>query len=444
MHRHFSASAIGFLVLGLLAASPVWAGDSVALQEEVTQLKEQVAALSAQQSSLLQEEVAQYLETNQAWRTAEGGGKTAWDKITLNSRLTTVVQGTLGLDPANRTGVDGDVDLDFTFQVNDNLQIVLNLTANTSLEFQEDGFSGIGGSGFEALFSGIAGATGAGLTDGIGVNGTAPTDPGSITVYEAIVWWRVAMGDNTGNIGWGAMDPRRYFAQNAFADDENRQFLNNAFDDPTAVPWLSDASGRTVFGFLFWMDLGSAKAWRLSAAWFNTPGQWFNQGQLFIQIAWKGEVSGRTMNVRVFGFYDSFFDVDAEAGGGVSWDWLVSDKIGLFIRLDANGSDTNPVTFDGSIGACFMGLVGSRPDDQLGIAVGFLSLDNTSGFNGTGPLTFAEDTEFTVEVYYRFSMEGGKMEVTPGLQFISDPGGGSAGWSDDALFMLFLRIFVPF
>jgi len=441
MHRHWSVRAIGFLVVGLWTASPARAAEDATLQEEVNRLKEQVAALSAQQSALLEQEVVQYLDRNPTWRGADGAMKTAWDAITLNFNFTAVTQGTVGLDPNDRTVVNGDVDLNFWFDITDNLDGFLYLTANS-------------GGGFESLFGpagsfgSIGAATASGMTDGIGVNGTVPTDPGAITVYEAGIVHRWMIGETWLNWSIFVGDPRTRFSQNAFADDENTQFLNNLFDDPPAVPWMTDSTGRGVFGMHWWVDLGAEKNWRLSGAWFNAPGQFFNNGQFFIQLAWKGEVHGRAMNARFFGFIDSFFEDpatgDEAAGGGVSWDWLVTDKIGLFVRITANGSDANPVELDASIGAVFNGVVGSRPDDQIGLAIGFISLQNTTAmFNRVGPFVFLEDTEITIEAYYKAVFEGGKLNLTVGFQIISEPGG-NFGWADDTLFLLHFRIFVPF
>ncbi len=441
MHRQWSVFTIGFLVVGLWTASSARAGDGATLQDEVSRLKEQVAALSAQQSTLLEQEVVQYLDRSQTWRGAEGATKTAWDMITLNFNFTSVVQASAGLDPADRTAVSGDVDLNFWFTITDNLDGFLSLTANSGGDFE--GLFGSTGS-----FPSIGGMTASGLTDGIGVNGAAPTDPGAITVYEAGIVHRWMIGETWLNWSIFVGDPRTRFSQNAFADDENTQFLNNLFDDSAAVPWMTDSSGRGVFGIHMWVDLGADKNWRVSWAWFNAPGQFFNNGQFFIQLAWKGEVNGRAMNLRIFGFIDSFFEKaatgDDAAGGGVSWDWMVSDKIGIFVRINANGSDANPVELDASVGAVFNNVIGSRPDDQIGVAVGFISLQDTSAsFNGVGPFVFLEDTEVTIEVYYKAVFEGGKLNVTGGFQVITDPGGGF-GWADDTLFLIHVRIFVPF
>jgi hypothetical protein len=443
------------LAAALLLAPQLPAGED--LGEEVRRLREALAEgerrLEAQRARIdalelrdragLAEAVGAYLEAHPAHLSAQGFDRGPLDGVKISARLTGVLQGTVGLSPSDRTVGDGDLDLDFEFTITESLRAFASLTANSG-----------GGGAFEVQFgpvatpSGafppIAGPTGAALFDGIGVNGTQPTRPGSVDSYEAGILYTFRMGNTA--ISWelGQLDPRRRFAQNRFADDENTQFLNNAFDDPSSVNWLSDASGRQTFGSHMWLDLG--EAYRLSWGWFNTSGQLFKDGQLFVQLAWKGSFRAREVNVRLYGFLDSFTEASAGeevTGGGISADWMLSAKTGLFFRIGANGGEFNPVESDASVGLVVTGLLPSRPDDTFGVAVGWISLQAVVA----GPLAgFApvEDTELTVEIYYRYVLENGKLQVTPSLQLIRDPGGGAAPWQDDLLLLLGLRIFVPF
>jgi len=459
MHRHLFAYLALFAV-GLAFAVPATAGEEdEALREEVRQLREKVDVLEAQGSTVLEKEIEEYLDTTSAWRGAQGGSP--MDRITIHSRFTAVNQNTIGLDPANRSVVNGDVDLDFDFQVTDNLDLFLYLTANDSpvqngsqmpANFAANGgfpsqFGTVTTSG--GTFGPIAGPTVAGMTDGIGVNGTVPTDPGSITLYEGGIHHILTIGNTKVHWEICALDPRRRFLQNAHADDENTSFIHNSFDDTAVIMWLSDATGRTVLGLHSWIDLGAQQQFRINFGWFNQPGQWFNGGQFLVQGGWKGEISGREMNVRVTLFLDNFFrdaTNDGDWGGGVSWDWLVTDKIGLFARLAANSGDSNPVSGDYSFGAVWTGLIGSRPDDAIGLAVGIISTNDQGIKSFTGnPLDFfPNSTEITVELYYRYMMEDGKLQITPHLIIVSDPGGGRSPWQDDLLIILGFRIFVPF
>jgi hypothetical protein len=409
------------------------AGEEDALREEVQQLREKIDTLAAQQSTLLEQEIEAYLDEKAAYKGAQGGASSL-DNVSISARFTAVNQNTVGLDQFNRSVVSGDVDLDFDFKVTENLDLFIYTTANSN--------SGH----FESQFAGIAGNTLAGQDDGIGVNGTVSTQPGSLTVRESGIRHAWAIGDNQLHWELGELDPRNRFMQNAFAGDENTQFIHNTFDDSSAVLWLTNGSGTTSLGLHMWISLGSNKQITLNWGWFNTPGQWFNNGQFYFQFHWKGEVGGREMNVRLMGFMDEFnpdLNGDGVAGGGASWDWWVTDKIGLFIMIAVNGGDYASVESDYSVGAQFNGLFGSRPDDVLGVAVGFTNADQDFWTATTGG-ELPEDTELTVELYYKYMAEGGKMQITPHVIYVMDPGGGGAGWFDDTLFIIGFRIHVPF
>jgi len=447
MYRHYSALFLALIAVGLVWVTPAAAGEDTDLREEVRQLREKIEALQGQQSALLEDEVEQYLDQTVAG--AQGNGNL--DGITINARFTMVFQATLGLDPADRAVVNGDVDLDIDFAVTDNLDLFIHMTANEALSDDGDdsgSFPGQFGSvstgappGVVNSFGPIAGRTFSGFTDGIGVNGTTPTDPGSVTVYEAGIYHRLQVSDRTLHWEMGAIDPRTRFLQNAFADNENTQFINNLFDDSPSVLWLTDATGRTVFGWHAWMNFGDNNQITVNFGWFNIPGQFFNNGQLYFQFHWTGEVNGREMNIRLMGTINEFFEDasnDGTAAGGASWDWYVTDTIGVGIRIAATGGDVNPVDFDAAVFVQFDGLIGSRPDDTIGVAVGFITADD-------GVLVgVPEDTEVTIELYYRYMMEDGKLQITPHLMIVSEPGGNTSPWQDDTLFILGVRIYVPF
>ena len=57
MHRTGLMSALVFLALGFAVALPATAGDAADLQKEVAQLRQQLEALSAQQATMLEDEI---------------------------------------------------------------------------------------------------------------------------------------------------------------------------------------------------------------------------------------------------------------------------------------------------------------------------------------------------------------------------------------------------
>lgn len=431
MHRQITTVCLALLAAGLVFATPAIAGDESALQEEVNKLRQQVEALSAQQQTQLEQEIDTYLDDHSAWQSA-AAKETGVEGVSITGRFTAVSQNTVGLDPSNRSIIAGDVDLDFWMQVTENLGLFIYLTGSSWQDYFPN---------FEASLP--AGPTLGGRYDGIGVDGTVPVRNGQITIREAGIQWGAPVGSNTLTTEIGTLDPRLRFGQTAFGDDENTQFINNNFDDSPAISWMSDASGRIVYALHQWISFGGEKQFTLNWGYFNTPGRWWDRGQFMAQFAWKGEVSGREMNARFMILYDRFFAVaaggtdDDDVQYGLTWDWLVTDAIGLFAKFAGNSSDVNPVEMDFSIGAQWSGFMASRADDSIGLAFGYIKA------NKTVLVGIVEDTEMTIELYWKFMLEDGKLQITPHLIYVADPGGG-IGWIDDSLVILGLRIYVPF
>lgn len=418
MGRILFVGGLVCMALGLVAL-PAVAEDDEGLRREVEKLRQEVQVM---RTSMLEKDIDSYLAESDAWRGAQGG----LQGVTINARFTSVFQGAF-VDPADIGVMDGDVDLDMDFQVTDNLSLFIKMTANNA-------------SAGSFPIAGNNGPTLAGATDGIGVNGTVPTNPGSVTTYEAGIYHVLMVGDTKLHWEGGELDPRTRFLQNAFADDENTQFISNSFDDTSAVLWLTDATGRTSLGWHMWINFGDNQQFTVNWGYFNTPGQFFSRGQFYFQFSWKGEISGRESNIRVMAVINEFFrdaTGDGDAAGGASWDWWATDKIGVFVRIAANGGDVNPIELDGSLGVVFQGLISSRPDDTLGIAFSFITTNDDV-------VVLPEDTEFSLEIYYRYMMEDGKLQVTPHLIYVNEPGGGTTIFGDDTLFILGLRIHVPF
>jgi hypothetical protein len=228
----------------LFAPVAARAGDPT-LREEIQALREKVEALESQQATLLGVDIEEYLAHEPAWRGAEGGDA-QHDRITIHASILGVNQNTLGLDPSDRSVVSGDYDLEFDFQVSDNLAMFLHLTGQGTDSAGSDG-------SFPSQFppGGTPGApagqaTLSGLFDGIGVNGTTPVAPGAADMYEAGIRFSCRAGELTLHHEVGELDPRTRFLQNDIADDAETQFLNDLFCNPPAVEWLTDASGSTT------------------------------------------------------------------------------------------------------------------------------------------------------------------------------------------------------
>jgi hypothetical protein len=421
----FVALALGLLAAG--AAAAPGAGDRDDVRGEIRDL---TRVLETQRKALLLREIGSYLEHAEAQ--AQGAASGGVEGVTLHARVTILSLYTAGADPTDWESTTADVDLDFGMEITDNLELFIVIGADTEGHFP-------------AAFRSVAvptGATLSGLFDGIGVDGTVSTSPGSGRVDEAAFRWAAPAGDYTLHVMAGKLDPRNYFLRNAFADDENTQFTNNLFDDPPAITWPTNATGRTILGLHFWSRVGEDEQYRIDVAYYDTPGQFFNDGQVFLEVSWRGDVAGREMNIRVTGLIDLNL-AETSGSGGVSIDWWATDRIGVFFRaalhdnLSTDLGETNHIESSWEVGAVFNGLIPSRPDDQLGVAWGMIK----------GPVravlpTAPENSEMVIEVYYRLMAEDGKLQITPMAQVILDPGAGT--FNDDTLLMVGLRVHVPF
>lgn len=425
MHRQLPLVFLVFAAAGLLLAAPAVAGDDVALREKVLQLEQKLEALENQQSTQLEQSIEQYLDDTAAWRAAQAGGDTG--PMTVNASFTGVLIGTIEYDPGSYA-VTGDVDLYFGFEITERLDLNIQLTAAT-------------GGNFPSAFGGGGGPTLSGLTDGIGVDGTAPVvGAGTVNVYQAFIVHELPMGDNSFFWEMGKIDPRTRFLQNAFADDENTSFINNLFDDTAAVLWLSNNGGGGYLGLHAWLSFMDDQL-VINFGWFNTGTQFFDSGQAFVQVSWQGEVGGKAMNARLMFFYDgatpslsALGPDDADYGFGISWDWLATEQLGLFARFCWNFEDVNPVNWDAQLGMQYSGL--GNEDSALGFAFGLLTVN-------TDVYAAPKDYEWLFELYYRYALEQGKVQITPFVQVIIDPGAG-VGFVESMVYMLGLRLHMPF
>jgi hypothetical protein len=403
------------------------------LRAEVAELRRRADALEAQRSNVVRRDVERYLVDVAPHAEAQGGG--GLHGLTLHANVTGVFLATVGSDPGDTHSVHGDVELDFDFAVTENLNLFVDLTANSN------------GAAFPAAFGPIAGPGGAtlsGLVDGIGVDGTVSTAPGSVAAEQWGATWTAFLGDHAIEITGGRLDPREYYATNAFAGDSETQFLNNIFDDPPAIDWPTNASGTTIYGLRCYTQLGPKKQYSIDVGWFNMPGQWFNAGILFAEFAWKGRIREREFHLRVYGQLNCA-PADNAGGLGVSFDWYATEKIGIFARATLKDNQQggvanhpNQVESDWQVGAVFFGPIRTRPDDEIGVAFGYIKGPIDAIIPGA-----PENNEMIVEVYYKLMLEGGKLQVTAVGQYVADPAAGTFPNGDD-LILVGMRVHVPF
>ena len=428
MNRMNTAHWLAMLVVGAICVAPARANDDEAsLRKQLDELKEQVEAMQANRAQRVDNEVEAYLDGNSSWSESQQGGD-SFKGITIGASMTGVNQNTLNLESGeNRAVASGQILLTFNFEISDNLSIFSDLIANSEGHLDS-----------ELVFATLAGSF-----DGIGVDSSSDVRPqGGVQINEAGIRYAIPAGNQAINMELGLLNPRTRFLTTAFSDDYRTQFLHNEFVDPSAVNWISNQiETPTVLGAYFWMAFGANKNIIVRAGYFNEPGRWFDHGQLYVEIHWKGEVKGRAMNAKFMYLRDSYYkeislNDKADNGWGFEWDWMVTDNVGLFVILSGNTEDTNTVEFSWSVGAVWNGVGQNRPDDQVGVALGMLTPnDDVLGAAN-------DEDEMVLELYYKYMTENGKMQITPHLMWVNEPGAGN--WTDDSLWILGVRIHVPF
>jgi len=425
MNRKNTARWLGLFAAGLIWALPAQANDDEAsLRKELDELKTQIDSLKENRTQRLDQEIEGYLESNGEW-TKSAQGEDANSRITITAGIFALSQNIVGQESGlNASVVNGQAEIGFNFNVAEGLDIVTTLFANTQGHFPSENPQG---------------ATLAGSFDGIGVDSSVNVRPqGGVQILEAFIRYAIPAGNATINMEMGLIDPRTRFLTSAFSDDYRTSFLHNEFVDPSAISWTSSAAGNNVLGLLFTYAFGQNKNFILSAGGFNGPGEWFNEMQLYVQFHWKGEISGRAMNLKLLGVIDNFYTPngsdDDDVNWGFEWDWMASDKIGVWVIISGNTENTNTVEFSWSVGMIYTGI-GSRADDQFGVGVGSMKAN-------TDVISVPEDTEYVVEAFYKYMAAGGKFQISPSVQFISDPGGGT--FDKSSIWLLSIRFYVPF
>jgi len=256
-------------------------------------------------------------------------------------------------------------------------------------------------------------------------------------------------------LNFGKMDPFAFFDQNAAANDETRQFLNNVFVHNA----LLDAGGDTgtdADGFSPGVRLAYANETREPLAYGLSLGVFgagtgasynntFSSPFVILQVdTLQKFFGGRDGNYRLYvwrnGQATPYQDsenssLEAHTGWGASIDQRVGEAVTLFGRY---GHETaGHVRFDRALalGAEVGGDFWNRAGDALGLAMGgqrvsseFHENSLTWDANGDGIPDFgyqASGTERVTEMYYRYRLNK-QFELSPDVQLIRRPGGNGA------------------
>jgi porin len=249
------------------------------------------------------------------------------------------------------------------------------------------------------------------------------------------------------------------FDGSAFANDETAQFLNGALVNNATIPFPDTGLGAVVYyNPIEWWYIGAgvidAQADGRETG-FNTT---FHDEDYFFYVYETGvtprldSANGPLQGAYRIGLWndaqpkahdDAAKERRDDVGLYVSFDQALikesddaedSQGLGAFLRFGYANSERNNVTNMWSAGLQYQGLLEGRDDDVFG--VGFAR----GYFSNSADATFTKDHEGVVEAYYNAQVTPW-LNISPGVQYIANPGGSKA--ASDAI-VLGLRLQATF
>jgi len=238
--------------------------------------------------------------------------------------------------------------------------------------------------------------------------------------YLLTAWYRrefvftdeVALG-----LTGGIIDSTDYLDDNAYANDEVTQFMNDIFVNNTLANLPSYDFGAVA-------ELDAYQNWSLRFVWMNSrtenedpvTGGVFEEAFNYFggQIGHHAETPLGAGNYRVLAFAtdDNFIgpqsgEFEALRGVGLSLDQEIGERLGLFARFGWQDDD-GPVDHDlmGSIGVRLSGAFWGRPQDEAGLAYARLAgadtaeLDNTDVLEAYVKIALAEWSDLSFDLQY--------------------------------------------
>ena len=239
----------------------------------------------------------------------------------------------------------------------------------------------------------------------------------------------------------GKIDFTGVFDASAYADDECSQFLNAAFVDNPTIPFPEYSLGAVLNWDVtdrLYIKGGIADAQAVGRrTGFKTT---FHKEDYFFYILETGVTSEiNSANGEIPGTYrigmwsdpqpkvnsDGTKTTRDDIGFYTSCDQMLykenSDPedgqgLGTFVRYGYAPGKRNDITNFWSLGFQYQGLIEGREDDVLGLgfAQGF--------FSDTAKITYTNDYESAAELYYNAKIASW-LNVTPSIQYITNPGG---------------------
>lgn len=275
------------------------------------------------------------------------------------------------------------------------------------------------------------------------------------TIYIDQLYYEHRWGEETGvRFRAGYLDYQTIIDRNAYANSEDVQFMNAALDNNPFVP-LKIGFGATLFVKpADWLEvvLGTADAENeiLQAGWDTAfdDEELMAYGEVTLRTALdseRGELPGGYRfgvyyDPRERPEYDEMGTTTGTVGVWVSLDQrLYREKdverqgLGVFYRYGYREGESFPTEHFHSAGFEYLGPLPNRDEDAFGVA--FYDLVSSDEYRRYVDSDFGG--EWGLESYYRVQLSPW-LAVTPGVQYITDPGGDDSA-RDSLAFVLRTR-----
>lgn len=290
--------------------------------------------------------------------------------------------------------------------------------------------------------------------DAVGsVSGINADAAGNRSLDLTEVWYQQDYLDKTLSIRLGKLDIAGGFDSNgstvafdgsAYANDETEQFINGALVNNPAVPLPDKGLGAVLFvnPVNWWYAAAGAVDAEADArtSGFNTAFDGDSHWTYLYEtgITPQFETANGTLSgaYRIGAWNDSQPKGHSDASDTWSDDWGIylscdqqlykenddpddTQGLGGFFRHATADEKRNDIETFWSVGLSYQGLFPSRDEDVL--AVGWAQMN----FSDLASSTYTASNESVVEVYYNAPVSPG-LNVTPSLQYITNPGGDSS------------------
>ncbi len=316
-------------------------------------------------------------------------------KVSVGIQATGIAQGTLGARDSDRVFSTGSVDV-----------FLAAKPMNYSLFFLD--IEGSGGNGPDEIFPTAQGVNG----DRGSLQAADRTD--RVRVREA--WFRNnSLLDEKLSLVVGKLDMSNYFDRNAYANDENTQFVADPFaNNPllAAPGGPPDSAAGAAAAALY----DTRRGWRFgfgAQSTRNDGAETSYQGYLVAEAGYQGKVFlNRPGNYRFWARQNGAEDKKPVACG-LSFDQDVHDKVGLFLRAarEDNRNTEDPYAMSG--GFEWRAPFGtSRVNDRLGLGYAYLNTGDRK----------ADDL---AEAYYSWALTNG-LRLSPFLQWVDHAAGNAS------------------